>query len=139
MAANKKSKTSAANVSPNPGSARKGDDNGKQIAVIGDEDTIIGFGLTGVKYLTTVSSDSDDKEILTSISEYIETPGIGFVIITQSLAERIRTDFERLKLDKPLYPIFIELPDKTGELADRIDPIKTLIRRAIGMEIVKNE
>ena len=139
MAANKKSKTSAANVTSNPGSARKGDDNGKQIAAIGDEDTIIGFGLTGVKYLTTVSSDSDDKEILTSISEYIETPGIGFVIITQSLAERIRTDFERLKLDKPLYPIFIELPDKTGELADRIDPIKTLIRRAIGMEIVKNE
>ena len=107
--------------------------------LFGDEDTVIGFGLTGVKYLTTVSTDSDNKEILTSISEYIETPGIGFVIITQSLAERIRTDFERLKLDKPLYPIFIELPDKAGELADRVDPIKTLIRRAIGMEIVKNE
>ena len=134
MVTNKKTKTSE-----EPCANPKVDPNCKQIAVIGDEDTVIGFGLTGVKYLTTVSTDSDNKEILTSISEYIETPGIGFVIITQSLAERIRTDFERLKLDKPLYPIFIELPDKAGELADRVDPIKTLIRRAIGMEIVKNE
>ena len=40
-------------------------------------------------------------------------------------------------MDKALYPIIIELPDKTGELPGRIDPIKLLIRRAIGMEVVK--
>jgi vacuolar-type H+-ATPase subunit F/Vma7 len=41
--------------------------------------------------------------------------------------------------EKPLYPIFIELPDKRGELPERVDPIKVLIRRAIGMEITKSK
>ncbi|WP_455392961.1 V-type ATP synthase subunit F [[Eubacterium] cellulosolvens] len=125
-------------TSASKSSTSKGQQREKQIAVIGDEDTVIGFGLTGIKYLTTINGDTEDKDILNSISEYLTTPGIGFIIITQSVAERIRAKFELLKHEKPLYPIFIELPDKHGELPDRIDPIKTLIRRAIGMEIVKD-
>ena len=57
--------------------------------------------------------------------------------ITQQIAETIRPELERLKIEKTLYPIFIELPDKTGELEGRVDPIKLLIKRAIGMEVVK--
>jgi V/A-type H+-transporting ATPase subunit F len=125
------------NNAPRTGKSSIGYQNTKQIAVMGDEDTVIGFGLAGIKYLTTVSKTTDDKEILKLINEYIDSPEIGFVLITQEIAERVRADFERLKIDKALYPIFIELPDKTGELPDRIDPIKSLIRRAIGMEIVK--
>ena len=110
---------------------------GKDIAVIGDEDTIIGFGLTGIKYLSTVMKSTDEKEIKEMVKEFILNPEIGFIIISQTISERIREDFERIKLDKPLYPIFIELPDKRGELSDRIDPIRALIRRAIGMDVVK--
>jgi V/A-type H+-transporting ATPase subunit F len=109
----------------------------KKIAVIGDEDTIIGFGLTGIKHLSIVAETADNKEILQFVKESIENPEIGFVLITEQVAERIRSEFERLKQDKPLYPIFIELPNKRGGVPDRVDPIKTLIRRAIGMEIVK--
>ena len=113
------------------------DQPGKELAVIGDEDTIIGFGLTGIKHLVMIEDDFEDKEIFISIRELIETPNIGFIIITQRIAERIRSDFERLKVEKPLYPIIIELPDKRGELPDHEDPIKNLIKRAIGMEVVK--
>jgi V/A-type H+-transporting ATPase subunit F len=109
----------------------------KKIAVIGDEDTIIGFGLTGIKLLSIVAETADNKKILQFVKESIENPEIGFVLITEQVAERIRSEFERLKQDKPLYPIFIELPNKRGGVPDRVDPIKTLIRRAIGMEIVK--
>ncbi len=123
----------------NPETQKKVNLANKQIAVIGDEDTVIGFGLTGIKYLTTITPESDNNEIILKIKGYIKNEEIGFVIITQSIAERIRPEFERLKQDKPLYPIFIELPDKRGELAERIDPIKILIRRAIGMEIVKSK
>ncbi len=73
------------------------------------------------------------------INEFINKPNIGFIIITQQIAERIREELEKLKLEKSLYPIFIELPDKTGELTDRVDPIRLLIRRAIGMEVVKGQ
>jgi len=111
----------------------------KKIAVIGDEDTIIGFGLTGIKYLAIITDTAENSEIIQVVKESIENPEIGFVLITEQVAERIRTEFERLKQDKPLYPIFIELPNKRGGVPDRVDPIKTLIRRAIGMEIVKGE
>jgi V/A-type H+-transporting ATPase subunit F len=131
--------TVSAKSASNPDTPKKVDLANKQIAVIGDEDTVIGFGLTGIKYLTAITPDSDNNEIILKIKGYIKNDEIGFVIITQSIAERIRPEFERLKQDKPLYPIFIELPDKRGELAERIDPIKILIRRAIGMEIVKSK
>ncbi len=127
------------NKPPNPKSTKKGGQNGKQIAVVGDVDTVIGFGLTGIKYLTTITANTDNNEIILTIKGYIKMDEIGFIIITQSIAERVRPEFERLKLDKTLYPIFLELPDKHGELPDRIDPIKTLIRRAIGMEIIKDK
>jgi V/A-type H+-transporting ATPase subunit F len=133
---NAQSQNSSA-TKPQPGSGKKAYQSSKQIAVIGDEDTVIGFGLTGVKYLSTVSKDTDKKEIISIIAKYINSPELGFVIITQAIAERVRAEFERLKIEKSLYPIFIELPDKKGELPDREDPIKELIRRAIGMEIVK--
>lgn len=109
----------------------------REIAVIGDEDTVIAFGLTGIKQLITIDDKSDNMEIINSIKKFIENSDIGFVILTQSIAERIREDFERLKQEKSLYPIFIELPDKHGEMPDRVDPIKILIRRAIGMDVVK--
>jgi V/A-type H+-transporting ATPase subunit F len=128
--------TSTSASAPSSSRIKKSDKN-KKIAVIGDDDTVIGFGLTGIKYLTTISEDTDNSEIILSIKGYIKNDEIGFIILTQSIAERIRPEFERIKLDKTLYPIFIELPDKRGELPDRVDPIKSLIRRAIGMEIVK--
>ena len=115
----------------------KGKSNEKEIAVIGDEDTVIAFGLTGIKHLISIDDNTNDKEIISSIKQFINTPEIGFVLITQPIAERIRLDFERIKSEKSLYPIFIELPDKHGEKEDREDPIKTLIRRAIGMDVIK--
>ena len=113
-------------------------ENEKDMAVIGDEDTVMGFGLAGVKYLVTVYDDTENTEIVFSLKDFMKIPEIGFVIITQSIAERIRSELEILKLDKPLYPIFIELPDKHGTVPDHVDPIRELIRRAIGMEVVKN-
>ena len=139
MPGKKRPKNDQSETSQNPIGKGKGDDSNKQIAVIGDEDTAIGFGLTGIKYLTVIYENTDDKEIMDHIKKYIQNQRLGFVLINQGIAERIRHNFEQLKLTKPLYPIFIEIPDKHGELPDREDPIKSLIRRAIGMEITKNE
>ncbi len=111
----------------------------KEIAVIGDEDTVIGFGLVGVKYSVIIDESADNGMILASIKKLIETPKIGFVFITQRIAAQIRTEFEKLKKEKPLYPIFIELPDKHGELHEHVDPIKLLIKQAIGMELDKGK
>lgn len=109
----------------------------KSIAVIGDEDTVIGFGLAGVKNCVIIKKDTDKIEIINSIKGLIKTKGLGFILISQQVAESVRAELERMKIEKSLYPILIELPDKTGELPDRVDPIRLLIKRAIGMEVVK--
>jgi V/A-type H+-transporting ATPase subunit F len=128
--------TSSQQITKQKGSPSSND---KAIAVIGDEDTAIGFGLAGVKNYSVVNKDSDNAEIMKLINEFVNKPNIGFIIITQQIAERVREELEKLKLEKSLYPIFIELPDKTGELPGRVDPIRLLIRRAIGMEVVKGK
>jgi V/A-type H+-transporting ATPase subunit F len=109
----------------------------KSLAVVGDEDTVIGFGLAGIKNLIIVKKDTDKLEIINSIKGLIKTPDLGFIIITQQIAESVRAELERMKQEKSLYPILIELPDKRGELPERVDPIRLLIKRAIGMEVVK--
>lgn len=118
--------------------SRKHSNPEKEIAVIGDEDTCIGFSLAGIKHITAINENVEKVEILMEIKGYMKTPEIGFIIITQKIAELVRTELEKLKGEKELYPIFIELPDKHGEAPDRTDPIKLLIRRAIGMEVIKN-
>jgi vacuolar-type H+-ATPase subunit F/Vma7 len=110
----------------------------KEIAVIGDEDTVIGFSLAGIKHISIIEEQAENQKIMDTIKEFINIPEIGFMIITQKIAEQIRDDLEKLKLEKTLYPIIIELPDKHGEVPDRVDPIRLLIRRAIGMEVIKS-
>ena len=82
-------------------------ENTKNIAVVGDEDTVIGFGLAGIKHKIVVEKGTDKIEILNSIKGLIKTPGVGFIIITQQIAETIRPEHERLKIEKTLYPIFL--------------------------------
>ena len=52
----------------------RGKDTEKEIAVIGDEDTVIAFGLTGIKHLVSIDDNTNDKELISSIKQIIEIP-----------------------------------------------------------------
>ncbi len=107
----------------------------KNIAIIGDKDTTLGFAMAGIKHTFHVEPGAKDAK--DAMESCLSNPDIGIVIITERVADSIREDIDKLKLDKTLYPIIIEIPDKQGEIPGRKDPISVLIKRAIGVEVTK--
>jgi V/A-type H+-transporting ATPase subunit F len=102
------------------------------VAVIGDLDTIIGFQLGGVKVSKVVETNEDAKNAL---DESIEND-ISIIIITEKIADNIR-EYINKKVGSDVLPMIIEIPDKYGSSDRGSNPIEELIKRVIGVEMVK--
>ncbi len=106
-----------------------------KIAVIADKDTALGFALTGIKDIFAVENRDDAK---TALSEVMQSSDIGIVIITERYAHSLREEIQRFREEKPLYPLLVEVSDKKGKMR-REDPIRLLIKRAVGLDIQADE
>jgi V/A-type H+-transporting ATPase subunit F len=106
-----------------------------RVAVIADKDTSLGFALTGIKDLFAVETREEAKNAL---SEVMQNSEIGVVIITERYAHSLREDIVRWREEKPLYPLLVEVSDKKGKMT-REDPIRLLIKRAVGLDIKADE
>jgi V/A-type H+-transporting ATPase subunit F len=102
-----------------------------RISLIGDKDTVVGFQLAGVKDSHIVESPEDARVALRDLAEDKES---GLIIITERLADKIRSDISEITEGK-VTPIIVEIPDKGGPIEKKVDPIKELIKRAVGIEI----
>ena len=102
-----------------------------EVVVIGEQNTITGFNLAGVK--RTYLPD-EGKENLKSI---LTEDGVGVLILTEQFAEDNRKAIEDHQESKRVTPIIVEVPDVTGPVEREIDPIRELIRRAIGADVSK--
>ena len=96
-----------------------------KVGVVGDRETAIGFRLAG---LTDVYEVKNDEEAVKAINELANNENIAFTVITERIAESIKDKIKNI--DK----VIVEIPDKQGKL-DRIDPVKELIRKAIGVSM----
>lgn len=106
-----------------------------RISVLGDKDTVLGFSLTGIKDLYPVEDSEKAKEVL---KEIMNDPDIGVIILSERYAVDLREDIKRLREQRPLYPIMIEIPDKKGPI-EKEDPIRLLIKRAVGLDVQTSE
>lgn len=97
--------------------------------VIGDEDTILGFSLVGVK------GDIVDtpEEARTSLNNAFQSGDIGIVIITERVADMIRQDVEHYFYNT-VYPLIVEIPDRLGPKEGR-GTIRDIIRSAVGVNV----
>jgi V/A-type H+-transporting ATPase subunit F len=102
-----------------------------KISVIADFDTVVGFRLAGVKEGYAVNSP---EEALERLREVVKKENVGLVIITERLVDKIRGDVDRL-LEKRSFPLLVEIPDKAGPIEKKVDPLKELVRRAVGVDI----
>ena len=102
------------------------------IAVIADPDTVTGFKLGGVKEGYPVEDMNEAKTTL----EKIFKQDFSIIITTEKIGDELRKTIERLTKTSAL-PMIIEVPDKTGPSERKTDPIGELIRRVIGVEMVK--
>jgi V/A-type H+-transporting ATPase subunit F len=98
-------------------------------SVIGDEDTVLGFGIVGVPGRIA----STEEEARRAFQELLEDKDVSIIIITERLADRIRTLVDRYLLTQSL-PLVVEIPDRKGRLPGR-PGIKEMVNTAIGIKI----
>jgi V/A-type H+-transporting ATPase subunit F len=106
-----------------------------KVSVIADRDIVAGFALTGIKDLYAVDNREEAKNAL---EEVMKNPDMGIVIITERYALYLQEDIRRWREEKPLYPLIVEIQDKKGKV-ERDDPIRQLIKRAVGLDISASE
>ncbi len=104
-----------------------------KIAVIGDSDTVSGFRLGGVTRSYVVRVEEPIEVIL---AELIADETVGVIAITERLADANRSAIDEItKGKKAVTPILVEISDKNGPIVREVDPLKALIKSAIGVEI----
>jgi len=86
----------------------------------------MGFRLAG---LVDVYEVKNTDEALNAIEELDSREDIGLIIIPEKLGESIRD-----KLSK-LNKFVVEIPDKNGPIVREHDPVKVLVRKAVGIEL----
>jgi V/A-type H+-transporting ATPase subunit F len=101
-----------------------------KVALIADFDTAIGFKLAGLKDVYVVTDGTQAEEVMNKLTKDSE---IGIIIITESLANKIRQHIKELY--KKLTPIVVEIPDKK-ETPIVVEFIKDIVKRTIGIELL---
>ena len=102
------------------------------IAVMADEDTVTGFMLGGLKDGFPVKDMEEAEKILSDLVK----KDYSVIITTEKIGDTIRDPINKLTSERTL-PMIIEIPDKTGSIKSDSDPMRELIKRVIGVEMVK--
>ena len=102
-----------------------------KIVAIGDEDTIIGMQLAGVKEAFV---RDNSEQVLTLLRELSTREDVAVILITEKLASNAQDLISQIQQEKT-YPIIVEIPDKSGKLEKETDALKDLVRRAVGVEL----
>ena len=97
--------------------------------VIGDEDTVLGFKLTGVDGVVVQNSE----EAREALEKAFQMEDLGVIIIPERIATGIRHIVDQY-VYKTTFPLIIEIPDRLGPLPGR-GSIRDLVRAAVGVSL----
>lgn len=97
--------------------------------VIGDEDTVLGFGLVGVKGFAVKNA----AEAEASLKEALKDKEIGIIIITEKIAEFIRPLVDAY-LFTYHFPLIVEIQDRSGKM-EKKSGIRQMVNEAIGVKL----
>jgi V/A-type H+/Na+-transporting ATPase subunit F len=103
-----------------------------KIAIIADQDTVTGFMLGGIKEGYPVENIEQAGKTM----EDLVKQDYSIIITTEKIGDELRENIDRLTSERAL-PMIIEIPDKTGSIERETDPLRELIKRVIGVEMVK--
>lgn len=97
--------------------------------VIGDQDTVLGFGLVGVDGTSVASAE----EARAAFDRALGDKEVGIVIITEAVATMIRSVVDRYLFTED-FPLIVEIPDRHGPDPDRPD-MRSMVNQAIGINL----
>ena len=98
-------------------------------SVIGDEDTVLGFGIVGVSGRVADNADEATRAFEATLAE----KDTSIVIMTERVADMIRPIVDAY-LFKESFPLIVEIPDRHGPKEGR-PGIKDMVNGAIGIKI----
>jgi V/A-type H+-transporting ATPase subunit F len=99
-----------------------------QAFVVGDPDTVTGFGLVGIKGVVVSSVD----EAWRALSKAVESVDFAIIIISEEFSIKMRDKIESLRLSR-IAPLILEIPRKL-ERPEAIDT-PDLVRSAIDVKV----
>jgi len=98
-------------------------------AIIGDENTVLGFGLVGVAGKVA----GNPEEATHAFQALLDDKDIAIIIITERIADMIRPLVNKY-LFTVSFPLIVEIPDREGAQKNR-SGIKEMVHTAIGLKI----
>ena len=98
-------------------------------AIIGDEDTVLGFAVVGVVGKVAATAD----EARAAFQEFLQDKDIAIVIMTERIADLMRSVVDKYLLTES-FPLIVEIPDRKGSVPGR-PGIKEMVNAAIGIKI----
>lgn len=98
-------------------------------SIIGDEDTVLGFGMVGVSGKVATSAD----EVQRAFNAILNDKEVSIIIITETLADMIRSTVNKY-LFTVNFPLIVEIPDRHGTKAGRAG-IREMVNSAIGLKL----
>lgn len=98
-------------------------------SIIGDEDTVLGFGMVGVSGRTA----RDPEEAHRAFLAVLEEREVGIIIMTERVADMIRPLVDKYLFTES-FPLIVEIPDRKGRRPDR-PGIRDLVNMAIGIRL----
>lgn len=98
-------------------------------AIIGDEDTVLGFAIVGVAGQVATNAEEARRAFQAVLADK-ET---SIVILTERVAEMIRPIVDRYVFSEG-FPLIVEIPDRHGPMPNR-PGIKEMVNTAIGLKI----
>ena len=105
-----------------------------EIALIGDRHTVYGFRLAGIRKTFPIEEIREQ-----GISEALKDlfgPGIALLLVTERVAEELGDKLEEAnRFKKGMLPVIVVIPDSSGPMIKKIDPIRELIKRTVGFEM----
>lgn len=98
-------------------------------SIIGDEDTVLGFGIVGVSGRVVTDSDQAQR----AFEAFLQDKETGVIIITERIADMIRPIVDKY-LFTVNFPLVVEIPDRNGTKPDK-PGIKEMVNSAIGIKL----
>jgi vacuolar-type H+-ATPase subunit F/Vma7 len=99
------------------------------VLVIGHEDAVWGFALTGVRGQVVKSKEELDR----ALDAILEEGTVDIVLVTEDVADWSRQRVETLKV-RSTQPLVVEIPGPEGPDPDQ-PTLSEIIRRTIGVKI----
>jgi V/A-type H+-transporting ATPase subunit F len=97
--------------------------------IIGDEDSVLGFSLVGVKGRVV----NNAKEAESAFESVLEDREIGIIIITERIADLIRPLVDRYIFTQ-VFPLIVEVPDRRGKVTGK-PTLREMVNEAIGIKL----